>query len=94
VTAQIELPTRCTTVRCSARSLVVSPFTCVMGSLTRVGVQAVAFAGEYIYVTIEQEKEPEKYPESVKYADDVFKCYVGVSGRQLPRAQRAYLPLG
>jgi sugar lactone lactonase YvrE len=65
-----------------------------MGSLTRVGVQVVAFAGEYVCVASEQEKEPEKYPESVKYAGDVFKCYVGVSGHQLPRAQRTYLPLG
>lgn len=93
VTAQIELPTRCITVSCSARCLIASHLAFFMDSLTHVVVQAVAFAGEYVYVTSEQEKEPEKYPESVEYAGDVFKCFVGVQGRQPPRAQNAYLLL-
>lgn len=41
----------------------------------------MVFAGEDIYITSEEEHEPEKYPESVKYSGMVFKCSVGVKGK-------------
>lgn len=44
-------------------------------------IQAVVFVGEDIYITSEAEQEPEKNPESAKYAGNVFKCHVGVRGR-------------
>lgn len=39
------------------------------------------FAGEDLYITSESEPEPEKHPESAKYAGRVFKCHIGVQGR-------------
>ncbi|KAH7312394.1 hypothetical protein B0I35DRAFT_411120 [Stachybotrys elegans] len=48
--------------------------------------EAVAFAGEDIYITSETEKEPEKYPESVRLQGAVFKCHVGVRGKRLAAA--------
>ncbi|KAK0383611.1 hypothetical protein NLU13_9522 [Sarocladium strictum] len=49
-------------------------------------ITAVAFAGEDLYITSEKEPEPEKYPESVKYAGHVFKCHVGVAGKPSHKA--------
>lgn len=45
------------------------------------------FAGEDIYITSEEEHEPEKYPDSVKYSGMVFKCNVGVKGRPVNLAR-------
>ncbi|KAG9251464.1 SMP-30/Gluconolaconase/LRE-like region-domain-containing protein [Emericellopsis atlantica] len=45
---------------------------------------AVAFCGEDIYITSEKEPEPDQYPESAKWSGMVFKCHVGVKGRELP----------
>ncbi|CAM1501034.1 Fc.00g101960.m01.CDS01 [Cosmosporella sp. VM-42] len=49
-------------------------------------VTAVAFVGTDLYITSEEEKEPEKYPYSVKYQGGVFKCHVGVEGRRSNKA--------
>ena len=43
----------------------------------------MVFAGEDIYITSEEEHEPEKYTDSVKYAGCVFKCSVGVEGKPI-----------
>lgn len=45
--------------------------------------QAVAFVGEDVYITSEEDLEAEKYPESGKWHGGVFKCHVGVRGRKL-----------
>ena len=73
VTAEVRVPTRCPTVSRSPYKL--DPVSYLK--------QAVAFAGEDIYITSESEQEPEKYPESLKYHGDVFKCHVGVKGRPM-----------
>jgi len=42
-----------------------------------------AFAGTELFITSAREEEPDKYPESAKYAGNVFRVDVGVTG--LPR---------
>ncbi len=41
------------------------------------------FAGEDLFVTSAEEEDPDKYPESVKYAGSLFRVNVGISGAQL-----------
>lgn len=74
VTGEIKVPTRCPSVR------LFSVLDIPRQWLTT--GQAVAFAGEDVYITSEEEHKPEKYPESLRYHGGVFKCHVGVQGQK------------
>lgn len=37
-------------------------------------------AGEYLYITSAKEDEPKEYPDSAKYAGNVFQAHIGVQG--------------
>lgn len=52
----------------------------VMNLPTR-AITCTRFAGDWLYITSGAETEPEKYPESAKYAGNVFRCHVGIQGR-------------
>ncbi|KAL1972368.1 hypothetical protein VTN31DRAFT_6782 [Thermomyces dupontii] len=43
---------------------------------------AVVFVDEDIYITSEADPEIDKYPESKPYVGGIFKCHVGVRGRE------------
>ncbi len=51
-------------------------------------ISCSGFAGEDLFVTSAEEEDPEKYPESVKYAGSLFRVNVGVSGTQLHKFKR------
>lgn len=42
-----------------------------------------AICGQDLYITTAKEEEPDKYPESAKYAGAVFKVHIGVKGASL-----------
>ena len=51
-------------------------------------ISCPGFAGEDLFVTSAEEEDPDKYPESVKYAGSLFRVNVGVSGTQLHKFKR------
>ena len=68
----------------------ISPDSKIVGEIslpTRM-ITCPAFAGEELFVTSAGEEEPEKYPESAKYAGNLFRVNVGVSGVQPHRFKR------
>ena len=63
----------------------ISPEAKIVGEIslpTRM-ISCPGFAGEELFITSAAEEEPDKYPESAKYAGSLFKVNVGVSGAQL-----------
>lgn len=48
-------------------------------------ISCCRFAGDWLYITSAAEQEPKKYPESVKYQGNLFRCHVGIEGRRLNR---------
>ena len=51
-------------------------------------ISCPGFAGEDMYITSAEEEEPDKYPESVKYAGSLFKVNVGVNGLPVHKFRR------
>ena len=60
----------------------VTPQGCVVAeiSLPTRCVTCPCFVGEDLYITSMFEVAPEKYPDSVKYEGNLFRCHVGVRG--------------
>jgi sugar lactone lactonase YvrE len=48
------------------------------------------FVGTELYVTSAEEEDPEKYPESAKFAGNLFRVEVGIKGR--PRSKARFPP--
>ncbi|KAF2095716.1 putative anterior fat body protein [Rhizodiscina lignyota] len=71
------------------RVIRVSPSGQVLGDIrlpTR-NITCTAFAGEDLYITSAAESDPEKYPESARYAGGIFKCPVRIRGRSATAAR-------
>lgn len=51
-------------------------------------ISCPAFVGEELFITSAAEEEPEKYPQSVKYAGDLFQLHVGVAGLPVHKFRR------
>jgi len=49
-------------------------------SLPTPSISCPCFAGEELYITSAEEKDPENYPDSEKYAGSLFRVNVGVRG--------------
>ena len=66
----------------SSKILRLSPTGEIVGeiSLPTRCITCPAFAGEDLFVTSAMEEEPEKYPDSTKYAGSLFKVSVGIQG--------------
>lgn len=52
-------------------------------------ITCCVFAGEDLFITSAEEDEPDKYPESAKYAGNLFKAHVGVGGAPKHKARLA-----
>jgi len=56
-------------------------------SLPTRNITCPAFAGTELFITSAAESEPEKYPDSAKFAGNLFRVDVGVRGMPKHKAQ-------
>ncbi|KAI9833894.1 MAG: hypothetical protein M1819_003403 [Sarea resinae] len=71
------------------RVLRISPEGKVVGEIllpTRC-ISCPGFAGDELFITSAAEEEPDKYPESKRYAGSLFRCKVGVRGQLVHRSK-------
>ena len=74
----------------AGKVLRISPEGKVIGevSLPTRCISCPAFAGEDLFITSAEEVDPDKFPESVKYAGSLFRVHVGVQGSPIHKFKR------